>query len=66
MVRGAGALRERMLKIARIGDKIVAILTVFTVKGWLPALGKGVKGFILQWGFQNVIAPVVMWGNKKK
>lgn len=29
-----------MLKITRIGDKIVAILAFSTVKGWLPALGK--------------------------
>jgi len=48
MIGGAGALREKVLKITRIGDKIVAILAFCSVKGWLPALRKGVKGFILQ------------------
>lgn len=57
MIRGAGALRERVLKITRIGDKIVAILAFSTVKGWLPTLGKGVDGFILQWGSKMSLLP---------
>lgn len=57
MIRGAGALRERVLKITRIGDKIVAILAFSTVKGWLPALGKAVNGFILQWGSKMSLLP---------
>lgn len=57
MIQGAGALRERVLKITRIGDKIVAILAFCTMKGWLPALRKGVKGFILQRGSEMSLPP---------
>lgn len=50
MIQGAGALRERVLKITSMGDKIVAILAFCSVKGCLPALREGVEGFILQRG----------------
>lgn len=46
-----------MLKIARIGDKIVAILAFCTGEGWLPALQIGVKGSILPAWHQSVIGP---------